>query len=50
VRLGFSDAPKYIMANKLEFDMLGIVARWGHNVLLTSTGLLTLAVVYLFTK
>jgi len=38
------------MKNNLEFDMLGNVARWGHNVLLTATGLLTLAVVYQFIK
>jgi hypothetical protein len=25
--------------------MLGLIARWGHNVLLTSTGLLTIALV-----
>ena len=26
--------------------MLGVIARWGHNVLLTSLGLLTLALVF----
>jgi hypothetical protein len=25
--------------------MLGLIARWGHNVLLTAVGLLTIAVV-----
>ena len=38
------------MENNLEFDMLGTIARWGHNVLLTSIGLLTLVVFYLFIK
>jgi hypothetical protein len=27
--------------------MLGLIARWGHNVLLTTMGLLTVAVVFL---
>jgi hypothetical protein len=38
------------MENNTEFDRLGTIARWGHNVLLTTTGLLTVAVVYLFFK
>jgi hypothetical protein len=27
--------------------MIGLIARWGHNVLLTTTGLVTIAVVIL---
>jgi hypothetical protein len=27
----------------LEIEMLGLIARWGHNVLLTAMGLLTIA-------
>ena len=30
--------------------MLGLIARWGHNVLLTTMGLLTVAVVYVLIK
>ena len=28
-----------------EFDMLGLIARWGHNFLLTAMAMLTVAVV-----
>lgn len=38
------------MGNKFEIGMVGNVARWGHNILLAMTGLLTVAVVYLFVK
>jgi hypothetical protein len=34
------------MDNNLDFDTLGTVARWGHNVLLVTLGLLTVTVVY----
>ncbi len=30
--------------------MLGLIARWGHNVLLTTMGLLTVAIVVLLIK
>jgi hypothetical protein len=30
-----------------EIDMLSLIARWGHNVLLAGTGLLTVAFFYL---
>ncbi len=30
--------------------MLGSIARWGHNVLLTTMGLLTVAIVILLVK
>jgi len=30
--------------------MLELIARWGHNVLLTTMGLLTVAVVYVLIK
>jgi len=33
-----------------EIDMLGLIARWGHNVLLTTMGLLTVAIVILLVK
>ena len=29
-----------------RLNMLGVIARWGHNVLLTSLGLLTLALIF----
>jgi hypothetical protein len=28
-----------------RLNMLGLIARWGHNVLLTSLGLLTIALI-----
>jgi hypothetical protein len=31
--------------NTGDLTMLGLIARWGHNVLLTTTGLLTIAMV-----
>lgn len=30
----------------LEIVMLGLIARWGHNVLLATLGVLTVAIVY----
>jgi hypothetical protein len=33
-----------------EIHMLGNVARWGHNVLLVGTGLLTIVVFYYLIK
>jgi hypothetical protein len=39
------DAPSCIIENTGDLTMLGLIARWGHNVLLTTTGLLTIAMV-----
>jgi hypothetical protein len=36
--------------NLLEMNMLGPIARWGHNVLMTAMGLLTIALVVFFIK
>ena len=30
--------------------MLGLIARWGHNVLIAATGLLTIAVVFFLAR
>jgi hypothetical protein len=38
-------APSCIIENTGDMTMLGLIARWGHNVLLTTTGLLTIAMV-----
>jgi hypothetical protein len=38
-------APSCIVENTGDLTMLGLIARWGHNVLLTTTGLLTIAMV-----
>jgi hypothetical protein len=34
-----------IHENLLEIVMLGLIARWGHNVLLATLGVLTVAIV-----
>jgi hypothetical protein len=44
VRWKFHRAPSCTALNLLETIMLGLIARWGHNVLLITTGLLTIAV------
>jgi hypothetical protein len=35
------------LLNRLEMKMIGLIARWGHNVLLTGIALVTIAVLIL---
>jgi hypothetical protein len=38
-------APNCIFILHRRLTMLGLIARWGHNVLLTTIGMLTIAIV-----